>query len=245
MLIRTFIGIILCCASFANAQVTPQFVRVSESAMRKRITHRVNPHCPSGASRIEGQVVLKATIDKTGKVENLQAISGHPMLLPAAIEAVKQWTYKPFLVNGDAMIVETQITLDFHCSAPITPQGVVGDQPGGIAPSNGSTEPIPAAHPLPRRFRIAPSYAGSRLTHKVSPEYPPQAKAQHIEGTVVLTIVVDRHGSVANVQLISGHPALAPAAIDAVKRWKYEPYLLNDKPVEIETQVEVTFSLKP
>jgi protein TonB len=58
-----------------------------------------------------------------------------------------------------------------------------------------------------------------------------------------MRVTVDKEGNVANIQLISGHPILAPAAIDAVKQWKYRPYLLNGMPVEIETQVTVNFTL--
>jgi protein TonB len=58
-----------------------------------------------------------------------------------------------------------------------------------------------------------------------------------------MKVIVDKEGNVANIQLISGHPLLAPAAIDALKQWKYRPYLLNGMPVEIETQVQVNFTL--
>jgi protein TonB len=60
----------------------------------------------------------------------------------------------------------------------------------------------------------------------------------------VLRLDVDKEGNVSNIQLISGHPLLAPAAIDAVKQWKYKPYLLNGEPVEVETQVRVNFTLE-
>ena len=59
----------------------------------------------------------------------------------------------------------------------------------------------------------------------------------------MLKVIIDKEGNVANIQLISGHPMLAPPAIEAVKQWKYRPYLLNDAPVEIETQVTVNFTL--
>ena len=70
-------------------------------------------------------------------------------------------------------------------------------------------------------------------------------RMQHIQGVVVLSAIIDKEGNVANVQLISGHPLLAPAAIEAVKQWKYKPYLLNGTPVEVETQVQVNFTLVP
>ena len=61
---------------------------------------------------------------------------------------------------------------------------------------------------------------------------------------VVLTAMIDREGKIENLQLVSGHPMLAPAAIDAVKHWRYKPFLLNGQPVEVETTVTVTFQLQ-
>jgi protein TonB len=81
------------------------------------------------------------------------------------------------------------------------------------------------------------------LVSKVAPDYPADAKQARIQGTVVMRVIVDKEGNVANIQLISGHPILAPAAFDAVKLWKYKPYLLNGMPIEVETQVAVNFTL--
>jgi protein TonB len=82
------------------------------------------------------------------------------------------------------------------------------------------------------------------LVSKVQPEYPPDAKEQRIQGVVVLQAIIDKEGGVANLQLISGHPLLAPAAIEAVKQWKYKPYLLNNTPLEVDTQIQVNFTLQ-
>jgi TonB family protein len=68
-------------------------------------------------ARIQGEVVLDADIAKDGTIETLRAISGHPLLVPAAVEAVKQWRYKPYKQNGAAVAVNTQITLEFTLAA--------------------------------------------------------------------------------------------------------------------------------
>jgi protein TonB len=62
---------------------------------------------------VQGPVVLDAVISKAGTIENLQLVSGHPMLVPAAIEAVRQWRYRPYVLNGEAIEVETRITVNF------------------------------------------------------------------------------------------------------------------------------------
>ena len=83
----------------------------------------------------------------------------------------------------------------------------------------------------------------SFIVTKVPPEYPQDGKDQRIQGAVVMRVNIDKEGNVSNIQLISGHPLLAPAAIEAVKQWKYKSYLLNGMPVEVETQVTVNFTL--
>jgi len=97
---------------------TPQRVRVSQGVIQGNKVRDVRPNYPPLArqARIQGAVVLQAEISKDGSIENLRLISGHPMLAPAAIEAVKQWRYKPYLLNGEAVAVETQITVNFSLS---------------------------------------------------------------------------------------------------------------------------------
>ena len=68
-------------------------------------------------ARIQGTVVVAAIISRAGVMEHVQAISGHPMLIPAAVEAVSQWRYKPYILNGEAIEVETQITVNFLLGA--------------------------------------------------------------------------------------------------------------------------------
>jgi periplasmic protein TonB len=81
----------------------------------------------------------------------------------------------------------------------------------------------------------------SFLITKVNPSYPPEAERQHVDGTVLLRINIDKNGNVLTVEPVTGHPLLIPAAIDAVKRWKHKPYLLNQTPVEVETTVLIKF----
>lgn len=228
-------------ASLAFAQETaPQRVQVDRKQMAEQIVKKVDPVYPPLAkqARIQGTVALKVVISKTGDVENVQLISGHPMLASAAIEAVRQWEYNPYLLNGEPIEVETKVMVNFSLAGEPPAEGTVGDTPGG------SNTPVDADHPaIPGRVRISSGVASGLVVSKVPPQYPPDARDQRIQGVVVLRAVIDKEGNVANLQLISGHPALAPAAIDAVKQWKYRPYLLNGDPVEVETQIQVNFTL--
>jgi TonB family protein len=233
--------------SAAASQAVPQRVRAIESVMTAQLITKVPPVYPPVArqARIQGAVILKVEINKSGDVESMQLVSGHPLLAPAAIEAVKQWKYKPFLLNGDPVAVETNVTVSFTLAGGVmgsVPGGLPDGEKGGIAPSTEGDTPHPA---VPQRVRVSQGVSQGLLLTKVPPEYPPDAKDQHIQGVVLLKVTIDKEGNVANIQLISGHPLLAPPAIEAVKQWKYKPFLLNQTPVEVETQVQVNFTLVP
>lgn len=86
--------------------------------------------------------------------------------------------------------------------------------------------------------RVDPSIASQNLVKKVEPTVPPLAKAMGLGGTVSAEIVIDSQGKVSSVKLISGHPMLAPAFIDAVKKWEYKPFLANGQAVTVSTTVE-------
>jgi protein TonB len=98
--------------------------------------------------------------------------------------------------------------------------------------------PVPVAHAP----RISVIMEGN-LVHRVQPQYPPLAIQTHTQGSVVLSAVIGRDGSIENLQVVSGHPMLVPAAIDAVRQWHYHPYVLNGEPIEVNTQVTVNFVL--
>jgi TonB family protein len=118
----------------------------------------------------------------------------------------------------------------------------INPAPGRVAamaaPQSG--EPTRAA---PRRVRVSQGVSEALVVSKVPPTYPFKGKETGIQGTVVMKAVIGKTGDVEKLELISGHPMLAPAAMDAVKQWKYKPYLLNGSPVEAETQVTVNFAL--
>ena len=94
---------------------TPQRVRVSQGVSEGMLLHKVTPPYPPLArqARIQGSVVLQAVISKAGTIENLHVVQGHPMLVPSALDAVKQWKYKPYFLNGEPVEVETVITVNF------------------------------------------------------------------------------------------------------------------------------------
>ena len=119
-----------------------------------------------------------------------------------------------------------------------TPVGVIGGTPDGT----GSRPPIVKAAP-PKKLSISSRVMAGYLLEKTAPEYPPIAKAARIQGTVVLQATISKTGSIENLRVVSGPPMLQQAALDAVRSWRYKPYLLNGDPVEVETTVNVVFNL--
>ena len=93
-------------------------IRVSQGVTQGLLVHRVEPLYPkiALAARITGVVQLRAIIGKDGNIRELQALSGPPLLIPSAIDAVKQWHYRPYLLNGEAVEVETNVTVTFTLS---------------------------------------------------------------------------------------------------------------------------------
>jgi TonB family protein len=96
----------------------------------------------------------------------------------------------------------------------------------------------------PQRIRIGGNVQAANLIKKVTPIYPPEAKAAGLEGTVRLTVTIGKDGTVQNVEVASGDPMLSPVAVEGVKQWEYKPTLLNGQPVEVITQVDVNFTLQ-
>ena len=102
---------------------------------------------------------------------------------------------------------------------------------------------LPGQVSTPQRVRVSQGVAVGLLVKKVDPEYPKELKKKRIQGMVTLKILISKEGDVSKVEPVSGHPELAPLAIDAVKQWKYKPYLLQGEPVMAETTVQVNFTL--
>src|ERR1700736_3417733 len=124
------------------------------------------------------------------------------------------------------------------------PGGIPGGSTGGVM--GGILSSTPVAVPkvaTPQRVRVSSGVSAGLLVRKVNPNYPPLARQARIQGQVLLQAEISKDGSIQNLRLISGHPMLAPAAIEAVKQWKYKPYILNGEPVEVETQITVNFTL--
>jgi protein TonB len=167
---------------------------------------------------------------------------------PPAVKAVAP--VKSEMMNNQ-LIAPRQIPKDIlrvaEKEAPPASFGVAGISDLGGSSNNmmgnifGGSATVKAA--APKKVTISAGVAVGMLLQKTTPTYPPIAKAARVSGTVVLQATISKTGTIENLHVISGPAMLQQAALDAVKQWRYKPYQLNNEPVEVETTVNVIFTL--
>ena len=145
--------------------------------------------------------------------------------------------------------IPKQIRMAPDTAQPV-PSGtrVQGMEAAGAAPAGlfdlvgGPALPVVQA-PLPKKVAVSQGVMAGNILVKPEPTYPAIAKAARIQGTVILSATISKSGTIENLTVVSGPQMLVPAAVDAVHNWRYRPYLLNGQPVEVQTLVNVTFTL--
>ena len=181
------------------------------------------------------------------------------------VTVVKVAPARKVFENSGKLIAPTVVPKEIAMikEAPLAPEvdgagGVPGGVPGGVAGGSmggvlggviggTGTVPVPPIAPRDNKPR-APVRVGGRvkepkLVRRVEPTYPPLAMQTRMQGTVIVDAVIDEHGDVTEVKVVSGPPLLIQAALDAVRRWKYEPTYLNEQPVAVQLNVTVAFKL--
>jgi protein TonB len=123
-------------------------------------------------------------------------------------------------------------------------QSGIGDLPFGsdrgfrpALPEEGKPKPTP-------RKKVSETVQQALLIHRVEPRYPPMAKQIGLQGKVELRAIIGRDGAIHSLEILSGHPILAKAAVDAISEWRYQPTILNGEAWEVETRITVIFTLQ-
>ena len=151
----------------------------------------------------------------------------------------------PKVIPKDIKIIKEDAAPDMSGMQGGVVGGVAGGQMGGVI--GGVIGGVGAAPPPPKptqgRIRQGGQVQAAKLVNKVQPMYPPLARQTRISGTVRLHAIIAKNGSVEQLEVISGHPLLVQAALDAVRQWKYQPTTLNGENVEVDTTIDVIFSL--
>jgi periplasmic protein TonB len=151
-----------------------------------------------------------------------------------------------------ADIKEAPLPPDFEGGGAVrgVPGGVAGGSMGGVIGGVISGVNTKVAAPLAPKsagpkapVRVGGRVREPRLITRVDPTYPPLARQAHVQGAVIIDAILDEQGNVVEAKVVSGAPLLIQSALDAVKKWKYEPTYLNDQPVPVQLNVTVTFRL--
>ncbi len=221
-----------------NAQVQPMRIRVGGAVQARNLEHEVTPEYPPLArqARIQGTVRFMVVVGKEGTVQNMQLVSGHPLLVAAAQDAIRQWRYRPTLLNGNPVEVTTQVDLNFL----LGPNGEawVSQSSGGPVSVRGPFPTTAEKQGIPR-IRVDANAAKTKLLSSAPAAPPAKAAEAQIKGWVVFQALISAEGRISERQLISGHPLLVPAAEEALRSYIYQPTLVDGVPAEVVTQVMV------
>ena len=175
---------------------------------------------------------------------------------PAAVQVIR----KPIqhLMDAGKLVTPKAIPKDIKIikeeAEPPDMGGMAGGVPGGVAGGSAGgvlggviggagNAPPPPPKANPKRVTVGGNVQAARLVNRVQPLYPPLARQTRISGTVKLHAIIGKNGAVEQLQVVSGHPLLVQSALDAVRQWRYQPTLLNGDPVEVDTEIDVIFSL--
>jgi protein TonB len=186
------------------------------------------PPPPPAAAAVKVVKVIQTDLLSSGALRT-------PTRIPQKIQMIKEEEAPPPMPAGGGVVGGV---------AGGIPGGQMSGVIGGIVNSTSTLAAVPKFVPVtPQRIRISQGVTKGLLVQRMEPTYPTLAKQARVQGEVVLSAVIDTNGQIQNLQLVSGHPMLVPAAIAAVKQWRYKPYLLNGQPVEVETTITVIFNL--
>jgi TonB family protein len=219
-------------------------LQVSELVMKTYLIEGPKPTYPPAAKNqnIEGQVVLDALIDKSGKVKSVKPLIGNHLLAKAAVSAAEQYQYRPYPDNENPIPVETRITYNFHLIHPQVPNAQSGiTLSTNITPYLGDTGLPPGTKIFSQRDK------GVSVPQKIFGEAPPYKKTAlkaGLEGFVILQILVRPDGTVGPVKLLHPlDPALNQSAINTVQKWQFKPGLKDGKPVAVWADITINFVL--
>ena len=195
-------------------------VKVTDTIPPPRLIKKVDPVYPTIASQagVEGVVILEARTDVDGRVKNVRVLRSVPLLDQAAIDAVRQWTYEPLIIDGQPKEAIFTTTVRFTLE-----DKEEKGQAGGTATGDV----------------LVP-----KLIKRVDPVYPEAARRAGIQGLILLEATTDEKGNVAAIRVLKSIPELDQAAIDALKKWKYEPFIIEGKPKGVVFTVTIKFALR-
>ncbi len=245
--LAALIAVIFACSSSAGfAQLAPdgasstqsprpKMVRVAGAVMQGMVAKRVLPRYPDEAMTkgIQGDVIFKIDVDESGKIVASVPVEGDSLLVAAAMDAIRDFRFRPYMLDGAPIMVESQ--LGFHFA--------VGKKDNGV---NGQVECMASIPDRPEFHTGVGTDKGLLLLavspRKVSgpePQLPPELAGK--SGSVYLTITIGADGKVQDVKVVGGDEAFIGPVVAAVKQDVYEPQLVDGKPSVAKTEASYHF----
>jgi protein TonB len=237
------------------------------SSLLRRTTAAATPTRPAAATSVTPATPTSAPSALVQPNQNLTATAAIPQKPSPATDALSPITTprKPQVTaTSFDPVIKTMgegspntIMVNTQTPKPAPPKPVVAENieptaPGAVSADSQSNDqaisglmslPSSVPQPAPGTLKVSQGVSQGLLIKKVAPIYPPRAMQTHVQGSVQLLATISKSGDIANVTLLNGDPVLAQAAMNAVKQWKYKPYLLNSQPMDIQTQITVNFTL--
>ena len=202
---------------------------LSKGVLQGFAVKRVNPwpYPPAAkAAKVAGIVQVQVTISEEGKVIDATALTGHPLLRDAAVEAARQWEFKPTEASGTPVKAQSTLTFNF------TLQGE----------ENNANNSNPAQ--APKKINVSGGVLQGSAIKRASPTYPPIAKAAKAAGAVQVQVTISEEGKVIDATALTGHPLLRDAAVEAARQWEFKPTELSGQPVRVQGILTFNFTLE-
>jgi TonB family protein len=192
-----------------------------------RTIYQPNPVYPPNAiaGHLQGPVVLVIVISPQGDVSKILSVDGPPLLSQSSRDAVQQWKFKPYVLNGQPIEVKTVVAVYYNLDQSTNPT------------TSSSTDLVPT--------KVGGGVSPPALLYAVDPKFSPQAREKKIGGTVLVNLIVDEKGKPLYVRVIRGiGMGLDENAVEAVKQYKFKPAMKAGEPVRVSINIEVNFVLK-
>jgi TonB family protein len=193
------------------------------------------PSCPS--DDMDGVVTMNVVVGENGKVALQQFITGDATLAKELEPKIADWSWVPLQIDGKHASFTFYLSLSFNHS-------------------KGNCEVSPTFYFVdPRRWIDSPRLAPGKITQlpgnaavgllikKMQPVYPAAAKANHIGGKVALSGVIGKEGKIIQLRVVEGDPTLVPNSIEAIRQWEYRPFMVDGRPIDIETTIQINYTM--
>jgi TonB family protein len=202
---------------------------VSKGVTPGEVITKAQPVYPAVAKQANasGEVRVEVIIGENGRVISAKAVTGHPALRSAAEDAASLWVFKPAEVGGKPVQVTSTLSFVFNLAPP----------PTSVPPAEAT------GAETSKKITVSGGVLQGKAIKKVQPPYPPIARAARASGPVQVQVIISETGEVIEASVVSGHPLLRDAALQAARQWLFHPTELSAVPVKVQGILTFNFTL--